>query len=181
MDILEAKNGTEEADNSDILFLLIDLFKSVLHLLVFAFTRLRFPGSFINVVNNEGIKLSAGLAFPLIETWGKKRPAFDMAVLPPQRPVLHQHVLGAVHAERAGSDHAQHQELHHQCKPEQREPGETHPPTHTHTPVLYGSTCSLTLVLGSGGVRQASVRLEPRCGGCSSGSEHFNSLRTQGM
>lgn len=31
MDILEAKNGTKEADNSDILFLLIDLYKSVIN------------------------------------------------------------------------------------------------------------------------------------------------------
>lgn len=30
-DILEAKNDTKEADNSDILFLLIDLYKSVIN------------------------------------------------------------------------------------------------------------------------------------------------------
>lgn len=30
-DILEAKNGTKEADNSDVLFLLIDLYKSVIN------------------------------------------------------------------------------------------------------------------------------------------------------
>lgn len=30
-DLLEAKNGTTEADSSDIVFLLIDLYKSVVH------------------------------------------------------------------------------------------------------------------------------------------------------
>lgn len=30
MDVLEAKKGIKEADNSDILFFLIDLYKSVL-------------------------------------------------------------------------------------------------------------------------------------------------------
>lgn len=30
-DLLGAKNGTKEADNSDILFLLIDLYKSVIN------------------------------------------------------------------------------------------------------------------------------------------------------
>lgn len=43
MDILEAKNGTAEADNGDILFLLIDLYKSVVHP----------PTHFISLINNN--------------------------------------------------------------------------------------------------------------------------------
>lgn len=50
MDLLEAKNGTKEADSSDILFLLIDLYKSVVYNYCLFFTA--------QFINNEVIKPS---------------------------------------------------------------------------------------------------------------------------
>lgn len=38
MDVLEAKKGIKEADNSDILFFLIDLYKSVLFINLISFS-----------------------------------------------------------------------------------------------------------------------------------------------
>lgn len=54
-DILEAKNGTKEADNSDILFLLIDLYKSVINTCT---ALLPEQHRFITAINNEVAKLS---------------------------------------------------------------------------------------------------------------------------
>lgn len=55
MDILEAKNGTKEADSSDILFLLIDLYKSVTNTCTVLLPK---QCRFISVVNDEAAKLS---------------------------------------------------------------------------------------------------------------------------